>query len=52
MKEKRITPLDRLNADLECFIRARAWRLLGAIWKKWIYVFIDPLTQDIVMRYD
>jgi len=53
MKEKRITALQRAKGpDLEPFIRARAWRLLGATWKKWIEVWVDPLTGDLVMRYE
>jgi len=53
MKEKRITMAERISGpSLEGMIESGAWRLLGAMWKKWIEVYVDMRNGDLVIRYE
>jgi len=54
MKIKKITILERVCAEhsLETLISMGCWRLLGAMWHKWIEVYADQKTGDLVMRYE
>jgi len=58
MKEKRITKLDFLTMTKNEYkgtllsLEVHAYRLLGIPWKKWIKVFKDIKTGDLVFQYE
>ena len=54
MKTKRLTTLTQveMGKTLDIILEARAWRLLGVNWKKWIEVSKDITNGDLVFKYE
>ena len=57
MKEQRIKAVDLvveryLLKHVEMCIEARAFRLLGIVYNKYVRWYIEPATMDIVFEYD
>lgn len=52
MKEKRFYKEEIMELHLDEFVKAKAFRLLGIFWKKWVEYYIDPSTQELVFRYE
>lgn len=52
MKTKRFNVREQMEKGFAEWMNAKAYRLLGIFWTKYVSFYRDPVTLDIVFEYE